>query len=345
MPFSEPVTGLVYVRNRWYSPGTGTFLAPDPLGYVDSANLYAFAGGDPINGRDPLGLQTPCKNTTLGNAKASARAALGWAKDKVVGFMDAGGRSTVIALDDLSPIDLGWVSENAREARRHNENAASDLTVAAERGQLTPVNTIGGATDRHVQAVASAKCSEDQAAATTVALLDLVTLRAAVDVPAGGSTPKPVPAVVTSTGTILPRAANSSTSTLLAPVILATANDQTTPGQASATTNRGSNNPKTRNAARTGQEAHRQIEARLAELGFDTEVPIILEDGTLVRKDAIKGNLAVIIKPDTPTGRLAAEARAKLMRANNWSTEIIYYNPADPAYQPGSPTYIGPRNH
>jgi hypothetical protein len=26
------------------------------LGYVDSSNLYAFAGGDPVNGRDPLGL-------------------------------------------------------------------------------------------------------------------------------------------------------------------------------------------------------------------------------------------------------------------------------------------------
>ena len=33
-----------------------TVLTPDPLGYVDSSNLYAFAGGDPVNGRDPEGL-------------------------------------------------------------------------------------------------------------------------------------------------------------------------------------------------------------------------------------------------------------------------------------------------
>jgi RHS repeat-associated protein len=47
--------GLGYVRERWLDPQTGTFLSPDPKGYVDSANLYAFAGGDPVNRRDPTG--------------------------------------------------------------------------------------------------------------------------------------------------------------------------------------------------------------------------------------------------------------------------------------------------
>ena len=54
-PFLEPLTGQDYVRNRWYDPGTGSWLSPDPLGYRDSSNLYAFAGGDPVNGRDPTG--------------------------------------------------------------------------------------------------------------------------------------------------------------------------------------------------------------------------------------------------------------------------------------------------
>ena len=44
-----------YVRERWYSPETGTFISPDPMGYEDSANLYAFGGGDPVNNRDPRG--------------------------------------------------------------------------------------------------------------------------------------------------------------------------------------------------------------------------------------------------------------------------------------------------
>jgi len=48
--------GRDHVRNRWFDPNTGTWLTPDPLGYQDSSNLYAFAGGDPVNGRDPTGL-------------------------------------------------------------------------------------------------------------------------------------------------------------------------------------------------------------------------------------------------------------------------------------------------
>jgi RHS repeat-associated protein len=54
-PFVEPATGLAYLRARWYDTATVTFLTPDPLGYRDSSNLYAFAGGDPVNRRDPTG--------------------------------------------------------------------------------------------------------------------------------------------------------------------------------------------------------------------------------------------------------------------------------------------------
>jgi RHS repeat-associated protein len=55
LPFQDPGTGLVYARARWYDPSTGSFLTPDPMGYHDSSNLYQFAGGDPVNGRDPRG--------------------------------------------------------------------------------------------------------------------------------------------------------------------------------------------------------------------------------------------------------------------------------------------------
>lgn len=55
-PFRDPVTGLDFFRNRWYDPRTGTFMTPDPMAYGDSPNLYAFAGGDPVNRRDPTGL-------------------------------------------------------------------------------------------------------------------------------------------------------------------------------------------------------------------------------------------------------------------------------------------------
>ena len=55
LPFREPASGFVYARSRWYDPSAASFLTADPFGYQDSSNLYAFAGNDPINRRDPRG--------------------------------------------------------------------------------------------------------------------------------------------------------------------------------------------------------------------------------------------------------------------------------------------------
>jgi RHS repeat-associated protein len=104
----------------------------------------------------------------------------------------------------------------------------------------------------------------------------------------------------------------------------------------------GVRNPKVRKAARTGQEAHRQIEAKLRKKGYKTEVPLTLKGGKQVRKDAMKGKEVIIIKPDTPSGRLAAQKRADLMKKNGYKPKPVFYDPANPAYLPGSRSYIGP---
>ncbi len=49
-------TGLYRFGARWYSPRVGQFISPDPLWYVDSFDLYAYAAFDPINRWDPSGL-------------------------------------------------------------------------------------------------------------------------------------------------------------------------------------------------------------------------------------------------------------------------------------------------
>jgi RHS repeat-associated protein len=50
-------TGLSYMRNRWYSPQLAQFMSHDPMEYIDSYNMYAFAALDPINFWDPWGLE------------------------------------------------------------------------------------------------------------------------------------------------------------------------------------------------------------------------------------------------------------------------------------------------
>lgn len=47
---------MVHLRARAYAPNLGRFIQPDPIGTAGGINLYAYAGGDPMNLRDVLGL-------------------------------------------------------------------------------------------------------------------------------------------------------------------------------------------------------------------------------------------------------------------------------------------------
>ena len=47
---------IYYFRNRYYDSYACRFISQDPIGYQGGLNLYAFAGNDPVNYLDPLGL-------------------------------------------------------------------------------------------------------------------------------------------------------------------------------------------------------------------------------------------------------------------------------------------------
>jgi RHS repeat-associated protein len=74
-------TGLFYYRARYYLAGCGRFISEDPMGLMMGSNLYAYAGGDPIDFGDPLGLSKTCHGTTVMSAvddvQATGTGALG----------------------------------------------------------------------------------------------------------------------------------------------------------------------------------------------------------------------------------------------------------------------------
>jgi RHS repeat-associated protein len=54
--FYDAETGLYHYRARAYHPTLGRFLQPDPTGFADGMNLYAYVRNNPMNFVDPLGL-------------------------------------------------------------------------------------------------------------------------------------------------------------------------------------------------------------------------------------------------------------------------------------------------
>ena len=56
--YFDAETGLHDNLHRTYNPQTGRYLQPDPLGYPDGPDAYLYAGGDPVNHTDSLGLYT-----------------------------------------------------------------------------------------------------------------------------------------------------------------------------------------------------------------------------------------------------------------------------------------------
>ena len=53
--YLDTVSGLYYLRARWYDPATGHFTSVDALVAI-TGQSYSYAGGNPVNGSDPLGL-------------------------------------------------------------------------------------------------------------------------------------------------------------------------------------------------------------------------------------------------------------------------------------------------
>ena len=56
--YLDSISGLYYLRARWYDPATGQFTSIDALVALTD-QPYSYAGGNPVNGSDPNGLGGP----------------------------------------------------------------------------------------------------------------------------------------------------------------------------------------------------------------------------------------------------------------------------------------------
>ena len=69
-------TGLYYNRARYYNPSWGRFISEDPIGLRGGINRYAYAGSDPVNGRDPSGNNAIVLGAEIGGSLAGPAGAL-----------------------------------------------------------------------------------------------------------------------------------------------------------------------------------------------------------------------------------------------------------------------------
>jgi|GEM_PF-6780445 len=56
--YHDRSTDLYYNQFRHYRPDLGRYMTPDPIGLAGGLNLYGYAGQNPINYVDALGLET-----------------------------------------------------------------------------------------------------------------------------------------------------------------------------------------------------------------------------------------------------------------------------------------------
>lgn len=127
-------SGLIYLRARWYDPGTGRFLSRDLFGgFMEqpaSLNAFTYARTAPTTLTDPSGA---CADSPPASSSATARAAISTAREFDVGMCLA----SLAATETLS--DAALAMEVAGLTLQGQSVALFGVTF----GAATPVSAFG----------------------------------------------------------------------------------------------------------------------------------------------------------------------------------------------------------
>jgi RHS repeat-associated protein len=129
--YTDEESGLVYFGHRYYSPASGRWISREPLGEMESFNLYAYCHNDPVNKVDRLGLEEIHPNAPKNEEILAMIEAL--AAEKGYYYQRALARNSV----STNPMPAEFVTSGADGVRvsREQEILRGILSVREELGK------------------------------------------------------------------------------------------------------------------------------------------------------------------------------------------------------------------
>ena len=131
--YYDAETGLHYNMFRYYDPDTGRYITADPVGLNGGLNLFAYAGGDPVNaidldGKNPIAILGVAAYFLLSNSDEanapgvgdptySSNGAAGMATDAALGIATIGIGGKVASMLSKCPKGIKGTQKGLRDPK------------------------------------------------------------------------------------------------------------------------------------------------------------------------------------------------------------------------------------